>query len=52
MSDRKYVLISLMMRVVLSFSVLWFNPSQQLSTTQLPSHSPAVGWGSESEEKK
>ena len=27
----------------------WFNPSQQLSTTQQRAHSPSVGWGRESD---
>ena len=32
--------------------VLWFNPSQQLSTMQLLAHSPhTVGWGRESGKK-
>jgi len=29
--------------------LLWANPGQQRSTTQLLHHSPALGWGRESE---
>lgn len=30
--------------------MLWFSPSQQLSTKQPLAHSPPVGWGKESQE--
>lgn len=40
-------------RQFLSFLVSWFNPRQQLSTTQLLTHThPPVGWGRDSEKWK
>ena len=46
------VLLSLSRDVACRYNPLsWFNPSWQLSTTQLLSHSPLVGWGRESEGK-
>lgn len=40
-------------QTILAISVgateLWFNPDRQLSTTQPLVHTPAVGWGRESE---